>query len=196
MQNYELLYIISNKYTEAELDTVRAKVNGLLTKYGAVIGFTDFMGRRKLAYPIDHEAHGYYILTEFEIEDGTVLQSLTNDLRLDKEVVRAQMIAKPKITKDEIERFKRRQEAETKAANAEPEDETSDKRDRRHPRPTTGRENQSAPKAHSEAAPKAETAEEPEATEVAAPKVEKADQKPAKNLDEKLDELLQNDVEL
>ena len=35
------------------------------------------------------------------------MKSISNDLKLDKEVLRAQLIAKPKITLKEIERQKR-----------------------------------------------------------------------------------------
>ena len=107
MNNYELLYIVSNQYTEDELGLIREKVNALLVKYGAVIGYQEFMGKKKLAYPINKANHGYYIITEFELENGSALASITNDLKLDKEVLRAQIIAKPKITEAEIERQKR-----------------------------------------------------------------------------------------
>ena len=52
MKNYELLYIVSNQYTEDELKTIKDKVNTLLQKYGGVLGFTEFLGKKKLAYPI------------------------------------------------------------------------------------------------------------------------------------------------
>jgi len=103
MQNYEVLYIVSSQFTEAELPKIRTKVDEILIKYGAVIGYQESMGKRKLAYPIDKQAHGYYIITEFELEDGSKIEKINTDLKLDKDIVRAQIIAKPKITKEEIE---------------------------------------------------------------------------------------------
>jgi len=67
MKNYELLYIVSNQYTEDELKTIKDKVNTLLQKYGGVLGFTEFLGKKKLAYPIDKVNHGYYVVAEFEL---------------------------------------------------------------------------------------------------------------------------------
>ena len=106
-KNYELLYIVSNQYTEDDLKTIKEKVNSILQKYGGVLGFSEFLGKKKLAYPINKINHGYYVVTEFELADPTVVKTISNDLKLDKEVLRAQIIAKPKITLAEIERQKR-----------------------------------------------------------------------------------------
>lgn len=107
MNNYELLYIVSNKYTEDELRPIKEKVNTLLGKYGGQLGYQEFLGKKKLSYPIDKIGHGYYMVIEFELEDGSAIETITNDLKLDKEILRAQIIAKPKITEKEIERQKR-----------------------------------------------------------------------------------------
>lgn len=107
MKNYELLYIVSNQYTEDELKTIKDKVNSLLQKYGGVLGFSEFLGKKKLAYPIDKVNHGYYVVAEFELEDPTLIGTINNDFRLDKEILRFQIITKPKITPEEIERQKR-----------------------------------------------------------------------------------------
>lgn len=115
MANYELLYIVGNQFTEAELPDVRAKVDALLTKRGAVIGYQDLMGKRKLAYPINKQMHGYYVVTEFEVEDTSVIAAITNELRLDKEILRAQIIAKTQITAEEIARDKKLKEKEREA---------------------------------------------------------------------------------
>ncbi|MEK7072350.1 MAG: 30S ribosomal protein S6 [Patescibacteria group bacterium] len=106
-KNYELLYIVSNQYIEDELKLVKEKINTLLQKYGGVLGFSEFLGKKKLAYPINKINHGYYMVVEFELEDPTVVKSISNDLKLDKEILRAQIISKPKITQAEIERQKR-----------------------------------------------------------------------------------------
>lgn len=108
MKNYELLYIISNQFTEEELKDLINQVNGLLQKYQAEIGYQEVLGKRKLAYPINKVAHGYYVVTEFTLPSGQDLQKINQDLILNKQLVRAQIIAKPKITSKEIEEQKRR----------------------------------------------------------------------------------------
>ncbi|MDO8668730.1 MAG: 30S ribosomal protein S6 [Candidatus Buchananbacteria bacterium] len=107
MKNYELLYIVSNQYTEDELKTVKGKIDSILQKYGGVLGFSESLGKKKLAYPISKINHGYYVVSEFELEDPTTVKAISNDLKLDKEILRAQIISKPKITQAEIERQKK-----------------------------------------------------------------------------------------
>lgn len=106
MKNYELLYIVSNQFTDDEAGKIKAKVNGLIEKNGGVIGYQEDMGKKKLAYPIKKVSYGYYFVAEFELEDGKKLAEINQALRLDKEVVRAQIIVKDKITDKEIARKK------------------------------------------------------------------------------------------
>jgi len=106
MKNYELLYIISNQYTDDEAKQISDKVNQMLLSHEAALGYSENLGKRKLAYPINKVAHGYYVLVEFELADGTKLGEISNWLRLDKEILRAQIIAKKKMTPEEIEKQK------------------------------------------------------------------------------------------
>ena len=107
LRNYELLYIVPNQYTEEELKTIKEKIDSMLKKYGAVIGYEELMGKKKLAYPINKVAHGYYVVTEFELEDGQQMKNISEFLRLDKEILRAQIISKKKMTAEEQEKEKR-----------------------------------------------------------------------------------------
>ena len=115
MQNYELLYIIPNQYTDDEAAKIKDKVEEVLKGHGANISISENQGKKKLAYPIDHVAHGYYILNEFTLEDGTKLAEINNFLRLDKEILRAQIIIKKVLTAAEIEKQKKREAHRAKA---------------------------------------------------------------------------------
>lgn len=111
MQNYELLYIISNQYTDDEAAKIKAKIDSMLKGFGAIIGLEENLGKKKLAYPINRVAHGYYFLNEFELEDAAKIKEINNFLRLDKEILRAQIINKKKLTPEEIEKQKKREQA-------------------------------------------------------------------------------------
>ncbi|MFA5124574.1 MAG: 30S ribosomal protein S6 [Patescibacteria group bacterium] len=111
MNNYELLYIISNQYTDDEAAKIKAKIDGMLKGFGAVIGLEENLGKKKLAYPINRIAHGYYLLNEFELEDGNQLKQINEFLRLDKEILRAQIVIKKKLSPEEIEKQKKREQA-------------------------------------------------------------------------------------
>src|SRR4029077_16559870 len=63
----------------------------LLRSHGANITKTDFWGKRKLAYEIDHLRHGFYLLVEFDLE-STKLNELDKALQLNDDIGRHQMI--------------------------------------------------------------------------------------------------------
>lgn len=110
MKNYELLYIISGQFTEDEVTKIREDIDSLIKKYGGQIGYQEFLGKKKLAYPIAKNLHGYYVVTEFETEATEKIKDLATNLKLDKKIVRAQLITKPKITPAEIARKQDRKE--------------------------------------------------------------------------------------
>lgn len=111
MENYELLYIVPNTYTDDEAQKIREKIEGVLKSHGAILGTSEDMGKKKLAYPINQVAHGYYFLNEFELEDGSKLSEINNFLRLDKEVLRAQIVTKKKLTPEQIEKARKHEAA-------------------------------------------------------------------------------------
>lgn len=98
MKNYELLYIVSAQYTEKELGEIRKKIEALIAKNGGAVHYTDLLGKRRLAYPVKKALHGYYVIAEFELADGRALAEIGKNLKLDKEVLRAQIIVKKQKT--------------------------------------------------------------------------------------------------
>lgn len=62
MNDYELLYIVHPRRTAEETTAVIEWVSGLVTSNGGEIISEDNWGRRKLAYPINHETEGTYVL--------------------------------------------------------------------------------------------------------------------------------------
>lgn len=101
-RTYELLYIVGNQFTEDELKNIRQEINGLIAKYGGVIGYQEFLGKKKLAYPIKKNAHGYYVVTEFDLEQKDQLQPLMTELKLNQQIVRFQIIIRPKTTAENL----------------------------------------------------------------------------------------------
>jgi small subunit ribosomal protein S6 len=99
--HYEVLYIISNKYSEKELSPINDKVKKTITDHKGNITFTEEWGKKKLAYPIKHFNYGYYFLIEFDLE-GSKLSAVDRVLRLDREILRHQIVKIKKKTKEEI----------------------------------------------------------------------------------------------
>ncbi len=115
LPHYELLYIISNKYTENELAPIVEKVNKLITKAKGDISYSEEWGKKKLAYSINHFNHGYYFLIEFDLP-GSELKDVDTEIKHMTEVLRHQIVKKTKRTLEEIENEKRIIEKQAKRA--------------------------------------------------------------------------------
>ncbi len=66
MKKYEMLYILSTKLTEEARDAVIAKFEAVVSENGGSVEKVDKQGIKKLAYPINYEAEGFYVLMTFE----------------------------------------------------------------------------------------------------------------------------------
>ena len=62
--NYESVVVISTKLTEEEIKAVVAKFTDLISANGTLEG-VDEWGKRRLAYEIEDETEGYYVLFNF-----------------------------------------------------------------------------------------------------------------------------------
>ena len=65
MNKYEMLYIIVNELTDEAKEATIAKFEKLVTDNGGNVEKIDKWGTKKLAYPIDYKAEGYYVLMTF-----------------------------------------------------------------------------------------------------------------------------------
>ncbi|PIS33102.1 MAG: 30S ribosomal protein S6 [Parcubacteria group bacterium CG08_land_8_20_14_0_20_48_21] len=114
-RHYELLYLIPNTYTDAEVEGIAKKVTARVAKSTAIT-LNQNLGKKRLAYPIDHMTHGNYVVVEFDAEPENI-PALTYDLRLTEELLRHQIIEKRKRTEEEIQtELKRRAETDRRIA--------------------------------------------------------------------------------
>ncbi|MDD5749678.1 MAG: 30S ribosomal protein S6 [Patescibacteria group bacterium] len=117
---YELCFIISPLVAETEHPAVKDEVLGFLKGIKAeVISEPYFIGRKKLAFPIAKQRHGFYVFLEFFLEDKEKLKDLEVKLKHDKNILRHLIIKKEKEavrSKVDPSRFADAPEAKTKAA--------------------------------------------------------------------------------
>jgi len=128
LAHYEILFVVSNRFTEDEAKTSIAKVEKLITEGEGKITLNEYWGKKRLAYPIKYEAYGYYQLFEFDLERKD-LARLDEKLRLDHEILRFIIVTKKlksdeqlakeqkikeKIGKKQAEQEKKSQEEKTK----------------------------------------------------------------------------------
>lgn len=75
---------------ETDVRTSIAEVENAIGNAGTV-ATSDFWGKRRFAYEIDHMAEGYYSVLEFE-GDSDLITSLDRTLALSDEVVRHKIL--------------------------------------------------------------------------------------------------------
>ncbi len=65
MNKYEALYIITPEIDDEATKTTVEKFSQLVSANGGMVEKVDEWGRRRLAYEIDYEQEGYYVLVNF-----------------------------------------------------------------------------------------------------------------------------------
>ena len=107
--HYELLYIISNKYTEEETTPIIEKVSKVIEQNGGKITHREEWGKKRLAYSINHFSHGYYVLVEYDLSGGGQ-EKINKELKMATEILRHQTIAKEYKTEEEKKKEKKKKE--------------------------------------------------------------------------------------
>jgi small subunit ribosomal protein S6 len=99
--HYELLFIMSNKFTEDETKPIIEEVRKIIETHGGKVTFDEFWGKKELAYSIEHFNHGYYSLFEFDAA-GEKMTRIDKDLRMHRKVLRHQIVTKLFRTPEQI----------------------------------------------------------------------------------------------
>ena len=94
MRSYELLVIHRFDMAEADVRRSVAEIEKAISDREGVVTDTDFWGKRRFAYEIDHMNEGYYSVIVF---DGAVelQQTLDRSLSLLDSVVRHKIVRAP-----------------------------------------------------------------------------------------------------
>ena len=85
-RKYELLYVLNPAIGEDALDSLNQRIQDLIAGQGEILEI-DVWGRRRLAYEIEDETEGYYVLINFKsepdfpIEVNRILRITDNVLR-------------------------------------------------------------------------------------------------------------------
>ena len=101
-QHYELMFIVPAKYAGEELSGIKDKVKDLLAQSEAEITKEKDMGRRRMAYPIDHIYQGFYFVMEMDLPSSE-LEKIYTALKLMPEVLRYIMVQKRVLSERELD---------------------------------------------------------------------------------------------
>ena len=91
MRAYELMTIFRPEMAETEVRNEVSTIEAALTAGGAELQETDFWGKRRFAYEIDHLNEGYYAVVTFQAEAGSV-DAVDRALALSDNVIRHKFV--------------------------------------------------------------------------------------------------------
>ncbi len=112
MKNYyEFLGIVPGSLAENETEPVIKQITDFFVSQKAELIYNEYLGRRRLAYPIKHLRHGYYFLMEFYLSKGD-LEEIEKKLRLNASLLRYLITKTKPKTREEREKEKMRQRSQ------------------------------------------------------------------------------------
>lgn len=128
MRYYEMLFIVHPNYEQDRLDAVIASVQKEITDNGGNILKTDNWGKRKLAYLINKQRYGSYVLMYFEA-DSQLIQGLYEWMEIQAQVLHQMVIRledKPELSDESENPDSPSATRYNKPVTASPEEKTDD----------------------------------------------------------------------
>ena len=92
LRNYEIVMVFSLSKGEEAVEALKTKFTDLIAKNGT-LGEIDEWGKRKLAYPINYETEGYYVLVNFSSDENFPAE-LDRVINITDGVLRSLIVAK------------------------------------------------------------------------------------------------------
>ena len=95
MGNYESILVVSMNLGEEGINNTVAKFKELIEK-NATLEAVDEWGKRRLAYPINYQSEGYYVLFDFECVPSFPAE-LDRVFKITEGIMRSLIICKDEI---------------------------------------------------------------------------------------------------
>ena len=95
MNKYETVFVLSTKTyaDDAALEATTEKFKSLITSNGGVITNVDVWGKRRLAYAVNYETEGYYVVVNFE-SSADLPKELSRNYHITDGVLRSIIVKK------------------------------------------------------------------------------------------------------
>jgi small subunit ribosomal protein S6 len=119
MRNYEIMFIVRPDVTDEDIDKLIAQMEGVVTATGGKVEKVEKMGRRRLAYRIQRQREGFYLL--FRVQGtGDTVREFERRLKVMDTVIKYLTVCTDEIMK-RAEKFKGlRAKQESKRRRAKP----------------------------------------------------------------------------
>ena len=103
MAKYEMMFIARTDVPEEEIDKLTAQMDGVVSGAGGKTEKIDKMGRRRLAYRVNKQREGFYILFLFE-GTGVTVREFERRLKVTDAVIKNQTVRIDERVKPELEK--------------------------------------------------------------------------------------------
>ncbi len=129
MRNYEIMFIAGPNTTDEELDKINTQIEGVVTAGGGQITKIEKMGKRRLAYEINRNREGHYVLFVISA-NGEIVKEAERRLRVMDAVIKYITVRTDEDERrfDKIKGFRQRRAARrgsgARSAAAEPLDQS------------------------------------------------------------------------
>lgn len=102
-RDYELGFILHPEVNEEQTRAILERIEQIVTNYGGQVVRVNQWGRRRLAYPIQHNRDGFYVFIDMILTPETVSE-LDRTLKVSEEVLRHLITRRdPRIAQKERE---------------------------------------------------------------------------------------------
>lgn len=92
LKKYELVLVLSLSKGKEAVEALKAKFIDMIGKHGT-LGEVEEWGKRKLAYPINYETEGFYVVAQFECDENFPAE-LDRVINITDGVLRSLIVAK------------------------------------------------------------------------------------------------------
>lgn len=115
MRIYENLFIVKPDATEEEIDLLIEQLSGHITKAGGTVDKVDKWGKRRLAYRVEKNREGFYVLLQFTAE-ATAVKEFERRLRVQDSVIKYLTVR----IDESLKRIEKRKKEREKRAHRRP----------------------------------------------------------------------------
>jgi len=81
MRNYEIMFILNPNTTDEEIDKINGQIENVVTSGGGKIEKIEKMGKRRLAYEVEKQREGHYVLFVM-LANGDIIKECERRLRV------------------------------------------------------------------------------------------------------------------
>src|SRR5712691_11678085 len=102
MRNYEIMFIVNPNAADEDVDKINGQIESIITAGGGKVDKIEKMGKRRLAYEVDKQREGHYVLFAMAA-NGDIIKECERRLRVIDAVIKYITVR----TDEEVRRFEK-----------------------------------------------------------------------------------------